>query len=175
MAICKPCFVMSTAQILSRIDELSDILETCVNDGASVSFMLPFTSEKSRPFWMSVAQSVDRGERIVLGAQDAQGVLVGTVQLIIDQPENQPHRADVAKLLVHTSARRGGVARELMNGLERCAHQQGKTLLVLDTATGSGAELFYHNCGWQKVGMIPDYAKMPDGTLTGTTLFYKTL
>ncbi|CAD7564467.1 GCN5-related N-acetyltransferase [Citrobacter europaeus] len=175
MATCKPCFVMSTAQILSRIDELSDILETCVNDGASVSFMLPFTSEKSRPFWMSVAQSVDRGERIVLGAQDAQGVLVGTVQLIIDQPENQPHRADVAKLLVHTSARRGGVARELMNGLERCAHQQGKTLLVLDTATGSGAELFYHNCGWQKVGVIPDYAKMPDGTLTGTTLFYKTL
>jgi len=175
MAICKPCFVMSTAQILSRIDELSDILETCVNDGASVSFMLPFTSEKSRPFWMSVAQSVDRGERIVLGAQDAQGVLVGTVQLIIDQPENQPHRADVAKLLVHTSARRGSVARELMNGLERCAHQQGKTLLVLDTATGSGAELFYHNCGWQKVGVIPDYAKMPDGTLTGTTLFYKTL
>ncbi|WP_410684331.1 GNAT family N-acetyltransferase [Citrobacter europaeus] len=175
MATCKPCFVMSTAQILSRIDELSDILETCVNDGASVSFMLPFTSEKSRPFWMSVAQSVDRGERIVLGAQDAQGVLVGTVQLIIDQPENQPHRADVAKLLVHTSARRGGVARELMNGLERCAHQQGKTLLVLDTATGSSAELFYHNCGWQKVGMIPDYAKMPDGTLTGTTLFYKTL
>lgn len=175
MAICKPCFVMSTAQILSRIDELSDILETCVNDGASVSFMLPFTSEKSRPFWMSVAQSVDRGERIVLGAQDAQGVLVGTVQLIIDQPENQPHRADVAKLLVHTSARRGGVARELMNGLERWAHQQGKTLLVLDTATGSSAELFYHNCGWQKVGMIPDYAKMPDGTLTGTTLFYKTL
>lgn len=175
MATCKPCFVMSTAQILSRIDELSDILETCVNDGASVSFMLPFTSEKSRPFWMSVAQSVDRGERIVLGAQDAQGVLVGTVQLIIDQPENQPHRADVAKLLVHTSTRRGGVARELMNGLERCAHQQGKTLLVLDTATGSSAELFYHNCGWQKVGMIPDYAKMPDGTLTGTTLFYKTL
>lgn len=175
MAICKPCFVMSTAQILSRIDELSDILETCVNDGASVSFMLPFTSEKSRPFWMSVAQSVDRGERIVLGAQDAQGVLVGTVQLIINQPENQPHRADVAKLLVHTSARRGGVARELMNGLERCAHQQGKTLLVLDTATGSSAELFYHNCGWQKVGVIPDYAKMPDGTLTGTTLFYKTL
>ncbi|GIZ20474.1 GNAT family N-acetyltransferase [Citrobacter europaeus] len=175
MATCKPCFVMSTAQILSRIDELSDILETCVNDGASVSFMLPLTSEKSRPFWMSVAQSVDRGERIVLGAQDAQGVLVGTVQLIIDQPENQHHRADVAKLLVHTSARRGGVARELMNGLERCAHQQGKTLLVLDTATGSSAELFYHNCGWQKVGMIPDYAKMPDGTLTGTTLFYKTL
>ncbi|POT26315.1 GNAT family N-acetyltransferase [Citrobacter freundii] len=175
MASCKTCFVLSAAQILSRIDELSDILETCVNNGASVSFMLPFTGDKSQPFWMSVAQSVERGERIVLGLQNAQGVIVGTVQLIIEQPENQPHRADVAKLLVHPSARRGGVARELMNELENCARQQGKTLLVLDTATGSGAELFYHNCGWQKVGVVPGYAKMPDGTLTGTTLFYKTL
>ena len=175
MAYCKPCVVLSAAQILSRIDELSDILETCVNNGASVSFMLPFTREKARPFWMSIAQSVARGERIVLGAQNAQGELIGTVQFIIDQPENQPHRADVAKLLVHTSARRSGVARELMNALESCARQRGITLLVLDTATGSDAELFYHNCGWQKAGVIPDYAKMPDGTLTGTTLFYKTL
>lgn len=175
MASDKPCFVLSAAQILSRIDELSDILETCVNDGASVSFMLPFTWDKSRPFWMNVAQSVDRGERIVLGTQNAAGELIGTVQLISDQPENQPHRADVAKLLVHPSARRGGVARNLMNELEHCAREQGKTLLVLDTATGSGAELFYHNCGWQKVGVIPGYAKMPDGMLTGTTLFYKTL
>ncbi|EGT0637654.1 GNAT family N-acetyltransferase [Citrobacter werkmanii] len=175
MASCKPCFMLSAAQILSRIDELSDVLEQCVNDGASVSFMLPFDREKSRPFWMNVAQSVARGERLVLGAQNAQGTLVGTVQLIIDQPENQPHRADVAKLLVHTSARRSGIARELMNELESCARQKGKTLLVLDTATGSGAELFYHKCGWQKAGVIPDYAKMPDGTLTGTTLFYKTL
>ncbi len=109
MASCKTCFVLSAAQILSRIDELSDILETCVNNGASVSFMLPFTGDKSRPFWMSVAQSVERGERIVLGMQNAQGVIVGTVQLIIEQPENQPHRADVAKLLVHPSARRGGL------------------------------------------------------------------
>lgn len=175
MASDKPCFVLSAAQILSKIDELSDILETCVNDGASVSFMLPFTRDKSLPFWMSVAQSVDRGERIVLGTLNAAGELIGTVQLISDQPENQPHRADVAKLLVHPSARRGGVARNLMNELEHCAREQGKTLLVLDTATGSGAELFYHNCGWQKVGVIPGYAKMPDGMLTGTTLFYKTL
>ena len=166
---------LSREEILTHLDALAAVLENCVNGGASVSFMLPFTSEKTRPFWMSVAQSVDRGERIVLGAQDAQGVLVGTVQLIIDQPENQPHRADVAKLLVHPSARRGGLARELMNELESCARQQGKTLLVLDTATGSGAELFYHNCGWKKVGVIPDYAQMPDGTLIGTTLFYKTL
>lgn len=175
MASSTPCFVLSAAQILSRVDELSDILETCVNNGASVSFMSPFNRDKSRPFWLNVAQSVTRGERIVLGAKDAQGALVGAVQLILNQPENQPHRADVAKLLVHTSARRGGVARKLMSELESCAREQGKTLLVLDTATGSGAELFYHNCGWQKVGVIPDYAKMPDGTLTGTTLFYKYL
>ena len=110
-----PCFVLSAAQILSRVDELSDILETCVNNGASVSFMSPFNRDKSRPFWLDVAQSVTRGERIVLGAEDAQGALVGAVQLILNQPENQPHRADVAKLLVHTSARRGGVARKLMS------------------------------------------------------------
>lgn len=174
MATHPPCFILSAEQILSRIDELSDVLEQCVNDGASVSFMLPFNRDKSRPFWTRVAQSVSCGERIVLGAENAQGTLVGTVQLIIDQPENQPHRADVAKLLVHTSARRSGIARELMNTLESCAHHEGKTLLVLDTSTGSAAELFYHNCGWQKAGVIPGYAKMPDGTLAGTTLFYKT-
>lgn len=83
MASCKPCFMLSAAQILSRIDELSDVLEQCVNDGASVSFVLPFNREKSRSFWMDVAQSVALGERLVLGAQNAQGTLVGTVQLII--------------------------------------------------------------------------------------------
>ncbi|KLV67375.1 GNAT family N-acetyltransferase [Citrobacter murliniae] len=175
MVTCKPCFMLSADQILKRINELGDILELCVNDGASVSFVYPFNRDKSLPFWASVAQSVTRGERIVLVSENSQGTLVGTVQLIIDQPENQPHRADVAKLLVHPSARRSGVARELMNALEDCARQQHKSLLVLDTATGSGAELFYHNCGWQKVGVIPDYAQMPDGALTGTTLFYKTL
>lgn len=175
MASVTPCVVLSAQQILSRIDELCDILELCVNDGASVSFIHPFNRDKSLPFWTGVAQSVSRGEKIVLAAENAKGTLVGTVQLIIDQPENQPHRADVAKLLVHPSARRTGIARELMNALETCARQQRKTMLVLDTATGSGAELFYHNCGWQKAGMIPDYAQMPDGTLTGTTLFYKSL
>jgi GNAT superfamily N-acetyltransferase len=175
MATGKPCVVLSAEQILSRINELCDVLERCVNDGASVSFIHPFNRDKSLPFWMGVAQSAARGEKIVLAAENAQGTFVGTVQLIVDQPENQPHRADVAKLLVHPSARRTGVARALMNALETCARQQRKTLLVLDTATGSGAELFYHNCGWQKVGVIPDYALMPDGTLTGTTLFYKSL
>ena len=175
MASVTPCVVLSAQQILSRIDELCDIFELCVNDGASVSFIHPFNRDKSLPFWTDVAQSVSRGEKIVLAAENAKGTLVGTVQLIIDQPENQPHRADVAKLLVHPSARRTGIARELMNALETCARQQRKTMLVLDTATGSGAELFYHNCASQKAGMIPDYAQMTDGTLTGTTLYYKSL
>lgn len=175
MTSCKPCIVLNAEQILTRIDELSDVLEHCVNGGASVSFIYPFSRDKSLSFWRRVADGVARAERIVLVAENAQGTLVGTVQLIIDQPENQPHRADVAKLLVHPTARRGGVARELMTHLEICARQQHKTLLVLDTATGSGAELFYHNCGWKKAGEIPGYAQMPDGTLTGTTLFYKSL
>ena len=112
----------------------------------------PFSGDKSRAFLDEASRkALTRGERIVLGTQNAQGGLVGTVQLIIDQPENQPHRADVAKLLVHPSARRGGLLPvTLMNELENCARQQGKTLLVLDTATGSSAELFYHNCGWQQ-------------------------
>lgn len=169
------CVVLSAEQILSRIDSLSELLEQCVNDGASVSFVYPFNRDKALPFWTGVAQSVARGERRVLAAENSQGALIGTVQLILSQPENQPHRADVAKLLVLPAARRGGVARELMDALENRARQERKTLLVLDTATGSGAELFYHNCGWQKVGVIPGYAQMPDGTLTGTTLFYKTL
>ncbi|STE16982.1 GNAT family N-acetyltransferase [Citrobacter sp. wls718] len=175
MATGTPCIVLSAQQIVSRIDELCDVFEQCVNDGASVSFIHPFNRDKSLPFWTGVAQSVACGERIVLAAENTQGILVGTVQLIVDQPENQPHRADVAKLLVHPSARRTGIARELMNALETCARQQHKTTLVLDTATGSAAELFYHNCGWQNAGMIPNYAQMPDGTLTGTTLFYKSL
>jgi GNAT superfamily N-acetyltransferase len=117
---------------------------------------------------------VAAGERLVLVAEHA-GQIVGTVQLVIDQPENQPHRADVAKLLVHQNARRQGLANALMNYLEQLAREQGKSVLVLDTATGSGAERFYVQCGWEKAGEIPRYALMPDGTMTATSLFYKIL
>lgn len=175
MAATHSYFILDAERIRNRINELSDVLEDCVNQGASVSFVLPFGREKSLPFWTHVAQGVAGGERIVLVAENAAGGIVGTVQLLLDQPENQPHRADVAKLLVHSSARRGGVARRLMEMLENCAKQNQKSLLVLDTATGSNAELFYQNCGWQKAGEIPDYAQMPDGKLTGTTVFYKYL
>lgn len=166
---------LSADNILSRIDELCDVLENCVQGGASVSFMLPFGREKSLAFWQNIAQSVKRGERLLLVDELKGEGIVGTVQLILDQPENQPHRADVAKLLVHDRARRKGVAGRLMNALETAARDNGKSVLVLDTSTGSGAETFYVNAGWEKVGEIPRYALMPDGEMTSTSVFYKFL
>ena len=168
-------YSLSRDEILSHIDSLSDILQNCVNGGASVSFMLPFSPENARQFWLGVAGSVGRQERTVLACRDEHEGFLGTVQLITDQPENQPHRADVAKLLVHEKARRRGVAMALMEALESAAKNQGKSVLVLDTATGSGAETFYQRAGWQKVGEIPRYALMPDGEMTATTVFYKFL
>ena len=166
---------LSRDDILHHLPALSDILASCVNGGASVSFMLPFSQQTATTFWQHVANSVAAGERIVLAALDAEERPVGTVQLITSQPENQPHRADVAKLLVHQNARRLGIANALMADLEQTARRVGKTVLVLDTATGSGAEKFYVRCGWEKVGEIPRYALMPDGAMTATSLFYKFL
>ena len=165
----------SRDEILSNIDALADILANCVNGGASVSFMAPFSHEDACAFWRGVTESVERQERTVLVCRDQHGELLGTVQLLTDQPENQPHRADVAKLLVHEKARRHGVAMALMEALEAAAREQGKTVLVLDTASGSGAESFYVRGGWIRVGEIPDYALMPDGEMTATTVFYKFL
>lgn len=165
----------SDADILSHLTPLSELLANCVNGGASVSFMLPFNPMTAEAFWRRTAASVARNERVVLVAKDVDQQIIGTVQLITDQPENQPHRADVAKLLVHERARRGGVARALMQKLEQAAVDAQKTVLVLDTATGSGAESFYQRCGWQKVGEVPRYAYMPDGELTATSIFYKFL
>ncbi|WP_317179038.1 GNAT family N-acetyltransferase [Lelliottia amnigena] len=165
----------SRDEILSNIDALADILANCVNGGASVSFMAPFSHEDACAFWRGVTESVERQERTVLVCRDQHGALLGTVQLLTDQPENQPHRADVAKLLVHEKARRRGVAMALMEALEAAAREQGKTVLVLDTASGSGAESFYVRGGWIRVGEIPDYALMPDGEMTATTVFYKFL
>lgn len=170
-----PVHSFSRDEILSNIDALADILANCVNGGASVSFMAPFSHQDACAFWLGVAESVERQERTVLVCRDPHGALLGTVQLLTDQPENQPHRADVAKLLVHEKARRRGVAMALMEALEAAAREQGKTVLVLDTASGSGAESFYVRGGWIRVGEIPDYALMPDGEMTATTVFYKFL
>lgn len=164
---------LSQPDIFQRLPELTDILVDSVIGGASVSFMLPFHPDKAVAFWQKVARSVAAGERTVLAAELDDGTLVGTVQLITDLPENQPHRAEVAKLLVHSRGRRQGIARKLMTELEAEAKRQGKTVLVLDTSTGSGAEHFYQRCGWQKAGEIPRYALKPEGELTATSVFYK--
>jgi GNAT superfamily N-acetyltransferase len=157
-----------------EIQGLSDVLIDCVEGGASVSFMLPMTRTKAEAFWRTMAESVARGERVVLAAEDAEGTIVGTVQVIWAQPENQPHRGDLAKMLVHRRARRHGVGAALLAAAERSALDAGKTLLVLDTASGD-AERLYARQGWQSCGQIPDYALMPDGTPCATTIFYKAL
>lgn len=155
-------------------DALADVLIDCVEGGASVSFMLPLARDRAVAFWRRVAQGVAAGERALLVAEDAQGPC-GTVQLILDQPENQPHRADLAKMLVHRRARRQGLGAALMRAAEATARDCGKTLLVLDTVTGSEAERLYDRLGWKRVGVIPGYALFPHGGLCSTTVFYRDL
>lgn len=158
-----------------EIQGLSDVLIDCVEGGASVSFMLPMTRAKAEAFWRSTSASLARGERVVLVAEDATGTIAGTVQVVWAQPENQPHRGDVAKMLVHRRVRRLGVGAALLAAAERCAVDAGKTLLVLDTVTGSDAERLYTRQGWQRCGEIPNYALWPDGTPCATTVFFKLL
>ena len=157
----------------SQIEELADVLIDCVEGGASVSFMHPLPRDRAVAFWRGVAQSVAAGERALLVANDAQG-LCGTVQLVLDQPENQPHRADLSKMLVHRRARRQGLGAALLRAAEATARECGKTLLVLDTASGD-AERLYERVGWQRVGVIPGYALLPQGGLCGTTVYYRNL
>ena len=156
------------------VEALADVLVDCVEGGASVSFMWPLPRERALAFWRGVAEGVARGERVLLIAEDAEGI-VGTVQLITGLPENQPHRADVAKMLVHRRARRRGIAQRLMAAVDDEARVEGRTVLVLDTVTGGDAERLYERAGWQRVGTVPNYALMPDGRFCGTTFFHKQL
>jgi GNAT superfamily N-acetyltransferase len=153
--------------------ELSRILVACVTGGASVSFMLPMTTEKAMAFWERVAASQARGERIVLVAEEEGGRIVGTVQVILDLPENQPHRGEVAKMLVDPDARGRGLGAALLAAAEEAARAAGRTLLVLDTVTGSAADRLYTRAGWIRCGEIPGYALWPDGRPCPTTVFYK--
>jgi GNAT superfamily N-acetyltransferase len=162
---------LDAREAVESIGQLADVLLDCVEGGASVSFMLPMARETALSFWRKVADGVARGERTLLVAEDAEGI-AGTVQLITDMPENQPHRADVAKLLVHRRARGAGIGQRLMEAVEDAAREQGRRLLVLDTAS-STAERLYERLGWQRVGVVPDYALLPDGVLCATTFYYK--
>ena len=155
-----------------QIEELTSVLIDCVEGGASVSFMLPLSRERALAFWRKVAAGVASGERALLVAEDDQGIC-GTVQLILDQPDNQPHRCDLAKMLVHSRARRRGLGAALMRSAESAAQACGKSLIVLDAVTGGDAARLYEKLGWVKVGDIPGYALFPAGGLCGTTYYYK--
>jgi len=158
----------------SDVQQLADVLIDCVEGGASVSFMLPITREKAVAFWQRVARGVAAGERALLIAEDELGIC-GTVQLVLDLPENQPHRADVAKMLVHHRARRRGLGAALLHAVEELARDLGRSLLVLDTVTGADGERLYARGGWTRVGEIPDYALFPNGGFCSTTVFYRKL
>lgn len=152
---------------------LAELLIDCVEGGASVGFMQPLSMDRALDFWRRVGEGAARGERALFVAE-LDGVIVGTVQLVLEQPENQPHRADVSKMLVHRRARRHGLGAALMSAAERAAREAGKTLLVLDTASAD-AERLYARLGWQRCGTIPGFALWPHGGPCDTTFFYRVL
>jgi GNAT superfamily N-acetyltransferase len=155
-------------------DALAAVLTDCVDGGASVSFMAPFSLGQARDYFESVEPEVAAGSRVLLAAF-LEDELVGTVQVVAAWPPNQPHRADVTKLLVRRSARKRGIGQRLMARAEVDARNQGWTLLVLDTVTGDPAERLYERMGWTKVGVIPNFALYPDGRPCDTTVFWKAL
>lgn len=155
-----------------ELDQLCAVLIDCVEGGDSIGFMWPMTRAKAERFWRGVAQGIAAGDRRVFVAEDAHGTIVGTVSLVWAQPENQPHRADVAKMQVHRSARRHGIGAALLAAAEQAAIDAGRTVLVLDTASAD-AERLYSRGGWQRCGVIPNYALMPDGAYCDTIVFYK--
>jgi ribosomal protein S18 acetylase RimI-like enzyme len=161
-------------EVREHVEGLAAVLHDCVEGGASVSFMSPFTHQQAREVFEAWAVDVEQGRRLLLAAF-ADGELVGTVQVVLATPPNQPHRGDVAKLLVRRKARRRGIAERLMDEAEREALAEGKTLLVLDTVTGDDAERLYERLGWTRVGVIPGYALYPDGRPCATTVFFKEL
>ena len=156
-------------------DGLADVLIDCVEGGASVGFMAPVPRGKAVAFWRGVIEGAARGERVLLVAEDAQGRVQGTVQVTLATPENQPHRGEVTKMLVHRRARRQGVGEALLRAAESAAQAAGRTLLILDTVTGADGERLYARLGWQRLGVIPGYALWPEGGLCATTYFYKAL
>ncbi len=172
MANCRIC---APPQLDARqIEGLGEVLIDCVEGGASVSFMLPMTRQKAQDFWHRIATALEHGELRVLLAESADGTILGTVQVLLDQPENQPHRAAIAKMLVHRRARRQGIGQALLSAAEELALQLGKSLLVLDTASGD-AERLYVRQGWQYSGEIPRYALWPAGGACATRIYYKFL
>ena len=165
---------LDVTELPAQLDALAAVLHDCVAGGASVSYMAPFSREDARRAFEGFAAEAEQGRRLVLAAfVDAD--LVGTVQVILALPPNQPHRGEIAKLLVHRRARGRGIAQLLMERAEAEARAEGKTLLVLDAVTGGDAARLYARLGWTTVGVIPGYALYPDGRPCDTTYFWKAL
>jgi hypothetical protein len=159
------------------IDMLANVLHATVHGGAGVSFIVPFDLDDARAFWReNVLPAMRAGTRRVVVARQRNGRIVGTVQLALASQPNQRHRADVGKMLVHPSVRRRGIARALMTALEAMAIEEGRTLLTLDTVTGSAAEPLYRSLGWVAVGVIPRYARAAlTSEMESTTIMFKEL
>ncbi|MFL6790532.1 MAG: GNAT family N-acetyltransferase [Bradyrhizobium sp.] len=158
----------------AALEQLASVLVDCVEGGASVSFMSPFCLEEALAFFRTVASSVAAGDTVLLAAK-LDGRIVGTVQLGLDTPPNQPHRADLKKMLVHRAARGRGLGAALMAQVEEEARRLGRWLLVLDTVPGENGYRLYKRAGWTECGTIPNYAMFPDGRLCDTALFWKRL
>jgi len=167
-------WTVDAAAMAAIRQRLCEILIDCVEHGASVGFLAPLDAGDADAYWQRIERAVAAGRCVMLAGAVAGGDVVGTVQLDIDTLPNQPHRATVSKLLVHTAARRRGVGEALMAGAERAALELGRWLLTLDTATADAARL-YLRMGWSLAGVIPGYALNPDGTLTDTAFYWKEL
>lgn len=164
--------ILDATSAHAAIPDLCEVLSDCINGGASLGFMLPFQPQDGETYWSDIAKEVEKGG-IILGVAEIDGRVIGTVQIGLASKPNQPHRGELMKLLVHRSGRGLGLSRKLMAVVEEEAARRGRTLLVLDTATGSEAEQIYPRFGWQRVGVIPDYALWPQGGFCDTTIFYK--
>jgi GNAT superfamily N-acetyltransferase len=166
--------VLGAPVAATALDQLADVLVDCVEGGASVSFMSPFPHDDALAFFRKVAASVASNDTVLLAAR-LEGRIVGTVQLGLDTPPNQPHRADIKKMLVHRSARSRGIGGALMARAEEEARRNGRWLLVLDTVPGENGHRVYKRAGWTETGIIPDYALFPDGRICDTTVMWKRL
>lgn len=165
---------VDAAEAAALAPALAEVLVECVAGGASVSFMAPLAPDRALAFWQGVAAGVGAGDRALFVAEEA-GRVLGTVQLLLAMPENQPHRAEIAKMLVRPAARGRGLGTALMRAAEALALDSGRTLLVLDTAEGGAGERLYRRLGWIPLGTIPRFALHPDGRPCGSTFFYRDL
>jgi GNAT superfamily N-acetyltransferase len=169
-----PCTIRQLPHVTDRqLQELADVLIDCVEGGASVGFMSPLELPKALAFWQKVAGEAQKNARVLLVAEQ-DGRIVGTVQVVLEQPDNQPHRGDISKMLVHRNARQHGVGAMLMRAAEDAARANGKTLLVLDTASDA-ADRLYIRSGWTLVGTVPDFALWPEGGYCNTRFYYRKL